>query len=94
MRCDVCSYEPGLDDIVKTVRDQSVFLDRRPPPTLALALTTDMCDCACGCLHCRNLFFTTDVDGAIKEAEMIFVSVNTPTKSHGIGAGRAADLKV
>lgn len=41
----------------------------------------------------KNLFFTTDVDAAIQEAEIIFVSVNTPTKTTGIGAGRAADLK-
>lgn len=40
-----------------------------------------------------NLFFTTDLDSAIREAELIFVSVNTPTKKNGIGAGRAADLK-
>ena len=41
-----------------------------------------------------NLFFTTEIDAAICEAEMIFVSVNTPTKQYGLGAGRAADLKV
>lgn len=41
----------------------------------------------------KNLFFSTDVDTAIKEAEMIFVSVNTPTKTYGVGAGRAADLR-
>lgn len=41
----------------------------------------------------RNLFFSTDVDGAIKEAEMIFISVNTPTKTYGEGKGQAADLK-
>ena len=41
----------------------------------------------------KNLFFTHDVDAAIKESEMIFVSVNTPTKMHGLGAGRAANLK-
>ena len=41
----------------------------------------------------KNLFFTADVDAAIKESEMIFVSVNTPTKTHGLGAGRAANLK-
>lgn len=40
----------------------------------------------------RNLFFSTDVDGAIAEADVIFVSVNTPTKSTGQGAGMAADL--
>lgn len=41
----------------------------------------------------RNLFFSTGVDAAIDEAEMIFMSVNTPTKSFGLGAGRAADLR-
>jgi UDPglucose 6-dehydrogenase len=41
----------------------------------------------------KNLFFTTDLDSAIQEAGMIFVSVNTPTKTFGIGAGRAANLK-
>jgi UDPglucose 6-dehydrogenase len=41
----------------------------------------------------RNLFFSTDVDEGIRRAGMIFVSVNTPTKTYGIGAGSAADLK-
>src|SRR5680860_507826 len=41
----------------------------------------------------RNLFFSTDVDGAIDKADMIFISVNTPTKTYGIGKGMAADLK-
>ncbi|HWV73140.1 MAG TPA: UDP-glucose 6-dehydrogenase [Pseudosphingobacterium sp.] len=41
----------------------------------------------------RNLFFTTDVEKAIDEADMIFISVNTPTKTYGAGKGQAADLK-
>jgi UDPglucose 6-dehydrogenase len=41
----------------------------------------------------RNLFFSTDVDKGIEEADLIFVSVNTPTKKSGVGAGFAADLK-
>ena len=41
----------------------------------------------------RNLFFSTDVDSAIDEAEMIFISVNTPTKTYGSGKGMASDLK-
>ncbi|UKM65597.1 UDP-glucose 6-dehydrogenase [Flavobacteriaceae bacterium GSB9] len=41
----------------------------------------------------RNLFFSTDVDAAIDEADMIFISVNTPTKTYGKGKGMAADLK-
>ena len=40
----------------------------------------------------RNLFFSSQVDKAIKEAEMIFMAVNTPTKTEGEGAGMAADL--
>ena len=41
----------------------------------------------------RNLFFSTDVDKAIDEAQIIFISVNTPTKTYGKGKGMAADLK-
>jgi UDPglucose 6-dehydrogenase len=41
----------------------------------------------------RNLFFSLDVDSAIDEADMIFISVNTPTKTYGVGKGMAADLK-
>jgi UDPglucose 6-dehydrogenase len=41
----------------------------------------------------KNLHFTTDVHGAIKAADIIFVAVNTPTKTYGVGSGRAADLR-
>ncbi len=41
----------------------------------------------------RNLFFSTEVDRHIAEADIIFVSVNTPTKTFGHGAGKAADLQ-
>ena len=41
----------------------------------------------------KNLFFSTEVDRHIAEADIIFVSVNTPTKTFGHGAGRAADLQ-
>jgi len=41
----------------------------------------------------KNLFFSTEVDAAIEEAEMIFIAVNTPTKTYGEGKGMAADLK-
>ncbi|XP_060588415.1 UDP-glucose 6-dehydrogenase-like isoform X2 [Ruditapes philippinarum] len=55
-------FEPGLDDIVKSVRN-------------------------------KNLFFSTDINPAINDADLIFICVNTPTKSYGLGKGRAADLK-
>jgi UDPglucose 6-dehydrogenase len=41
----------------------------------------------------RNLFFSCDIENNIAEADIIFVSVNTPTKAFGEGAGRAADLQ-
>ena len=41
----------------------------------------------------KNLFFSTDVDEAIDAADMIFIAVNTPTKTYGEGKGMAADLK-
>ena len=41
----------------------------------------------------KNLFFHTRIDEAIDQAEMIFISVNTPTKTYGVGKGMAADLK-
>ena len=55
-------YEPGLVDVVKSVRG-------------------------------RNLFFTTDIRKAVRECDIVFVGVNTPTKMFGRGAGRASDLQ-
>ncbi|XP_010546194.1 PREDICTED: UDP-glucose 6-dehydrogenase 1-like [Tarenaya hassleriana] len=40
----------------------------------------------------KNLFFSTDVEGHVAAADIVFVSVNTPTKTRGLGAGKAADL--
>ena len=41
----------------------------------------------------KNLFFTTDIEEGIREADVIFISVNTPTKTSGVGAGKAADMR-
>ncbi|MBR2488252.1 MAG: nucleotide sugar dehydrogenase, partial [Kiritimatiellae bacterium] len=41
----------------------------------------------------KNLFFTTDIKKAVKECDIVFVGVNTPTKMFGRGAGRASDLQ-
>ena len=41
----------------------------------------------------KNLFFSTNVEKAIREADMIFISVNTPIKQNGIGAGETSDLR-
>ena len=40
----------------------------------------------------KNLFFSTDIEKNLQKADMIFISVNTPTKKSGIGAGKASDL--
>jgi len=55
-------YEPGLQEVVESVRG-------------------------------KNLFFETDIEAGIKEADIIFVSVNTPTKTFGFGCGKASDLQ-
>ena len=41
----------------------------------------------------RNLFFSTDIEPAIAAADCVFISVNTPTKTEGEGAGKASDLR-
>ena len=46
-----------------------------------------------GIVHRANLFFSTDIDKAITDADLVFVCVNTPTKASGIGKGAAADLR-
>jgi UDPglucose 6-dehydrogenase len=50
-------------------------------------------DAVVGRARSRNLHFTTEVNQAIAEADMIFLSVNTPTKTRGVGAGQASDLR-
>jgi UDPglucose 6-dehydrogenase len=50
-------------------------------------------DAVVGRTRGRNLFFSADVAAGIRAADIIFVSVNTPTKAFGAGAGRAADLQ-
>ncbi|KAL8874053.1 MAG: hypothetical protein Q9174_000558 [Haloplaca sp. 1 TL-2023] len=79
-------YEPGLQEAVQAARDgilQGHLFGRQD---------------RAGTLHSGHafrtpsLFFSTDVDQAIMNADLIFVCVNTPTKSHGIGKGSAADL--
>lgn len=40
----------------------------------------------------KNLFFTTDIQSSIQKSDIIFIGVNTPTKTHGNGIGEASDL--
>ncbi|MEB3331442.1 MAG: nucleotide sugar dehydrogenase [Synechococcaceae cyanobacterium] len=50
-------------------------------------------DAVVGRARGRNLHFSTEVDAAIASADMVFLSVNTPTKTRGVGAGQASDLR-
>lgn len=76
-------HEPGLNEIVYAARDGTYtsstlkYLELR-------RLNGHTCK--------PNLHFSTDVDKAIQEADLIFVCVNTPTKANGVGKGAAADL--
>ena len=76
-------YEPSLNEIVYAARDGTYtnstlkHLDLR-------RLNGHTCK--------PNLHFSTNIDKAIQDADLIFVCVNTPTKANGIGKGAAADL--
>ena len=50
-------------------------------------------DCVVERVRGRNLSFSTDVTASIAVADMVFISVNTPTKTKGLGAGQASDLR-
>lgn len=99
-------YEPGLDEIVFISRDgleqaQAVRMNGHSAVasrlTNGLAVNDDMNrqNNLSPLAHCGrrpNLFFSTDVKTAVEEADLIFISVNTPTKLHGVGKGFASDL--
>jgi UDPglucose 6-dehydrogenase len=85
----IAKHCPEIEIVVADVNGERVaaWQSGEPPifePGLREVLST--------CLG-RNLRFTTDLDAAIPRADMIFVSVNTPTKTFGRGAGKAADLQ-
>ncbi|CAH0058380.1 unnamed protein product [Clonostachys solani] len=77
-------YEPGLRDIVRVARDggRRIFFDSSE----GVADKTEVG------VRPGNLFFTTDVGKSIGEADIVLVSVNTPTKYRGVGAGSATDM--
>ena len=82
-------YEPGLFEVVKAARDGI--------PANLQDLTSDLTTYdhmlkSNGISHRKRLFFSSDVETAIEEADLIFVCVNTPTKATGIGKGAAADI--
>lgn len=87
-------YEPGLYDIVSVARD-GIKLSQDSPGSVSIqwenGRISDIKD-RNEFTRQPNLFFSTDVDKAIEDADLIFVCVNTPTKRNGVGKGAAADL--
>lgn len=82
-------YEPGLFDVVKAARDGISAKSQdlaRDLSTYEPTLNRD------GLTHQKRLFFSTDIETAIEDADLIFVCVNTPTKASGVGKGAAADI--
>jgi UDPglucose 6-dehydrogenase len=101
-------YEPGLYDILRIARDgskASSFINEPIRPDSLDGLSTassasSECESQCGDhrdeIHISgrlpNLFFSTEISKTISEADIVLIAVNTPTKSRGLGAGRATDV--
>lgn len=88
-------YEPGLHEIVKATRDGDVVALVALDSQLVAQGKRGFIDGAAsevGSVRQPNLFFSTDVDEAIENADLIFVCVNTPTKLNGVSKGTAVDL--
>ena len=90
--CDLCDEEVSMEDAVWTYMRNPCESDHRGPERSAhrsVELGLPIYELGLGEVaeHCRckNLFFSTDVKGAIHEADLIFASVNTPAKIKGVG---------
>lgn len=90
---------PTMAKISQKCPDVRVTVVDMNAAKIAQWMTDDLPVYEPGLLECvkeargRNLFFSTEVEHGIREADIIFISVNTPTKTYGVGAGKAADLK-
>jgi UDPglucose 6-dehydrogenase len=78
-------YEPGLDEV-------TICSDVEVDGFVCFTLCSIFFQVVVRTRN-KNLFFSTDVDGVVEDSDIIFISVNTPTKLAGIGAGRAANIK-
>lgn len=87
-------YEPGLYSVVSAARDGIKTVQDSPDNVSTQWKNGRVSDIKDPNEFTRqpNLFFSTDVDKAIEDADLIFVCVNTPTKRNGVGKGAAADL--
>lgn len=75
-------HEPGLNEIVRVARDGTNATTVNVDDEFAAELPARQ----------KNLFFSTEVAKCVSEADVIFLSVNTPTKLTGIGAGAATNM--
>jgi UDPglucose 6-dehydrogenase len=101
-------YEPGLSEILRIARDGARSCSFSNEQTGAdsfdglstASSSSSECESQCEghadeiCMPSRqpNLFFSTEVSKTISEADIVLIAVNTPTKSRGLGAGRATDV--
>ena len=77
-------HEPGLPKIVRIARDGTNAATIDLPGLGSVSLPD----------RTPNLIFSTKVQEAIGEADIVFICVNTPTKLYGVGAGASADLSI
>ena len=88
-------HEPGLEALVRVARDGTSSSRRRGSHQVLIA-EMDGTSAAAKVMHeparLPNLFFTTACVETISQADMCLISVNTPTKLRGVGAGRATDM--
>jgi UDPglucose 6-dehydrogenase len=77
-------HEPGLYDVVRSARDGLRATTIQPGATLGSPSNISA--------RGPNLFFSTEIAKAITEADLILLSVNTPTKTTGVGAGQATNM--
>lgn len=75
-------HEPGLIDVVRVTRDGAEIVNQE---TTSLVSATRL-------KRRANLFFTSDSVTSISRADVIMLAVNTPTKTFGLGAGRATNM--
>lgn len=78
-------HEPGLADVVRLARDGAC-------ESAVNGVGQNLTGALDGLCRSPNLFFSTECTETIAQADMILVSVNTPTKKQGLGAGRATDM--
>lgn len=75
-------HEPGLTNVVRVARDGTTTSSNREGGAAGLKKSERQ----------PNLFFSTACTETIAKADMVLISVNTPTKLRGVGAGRATDM--